>query len=416
MDFLLYIILRRLYCSVCYKDGAVFVERGLFLRRISRIDEKSIICAEVVSAPLSRLFRVKTVHLKTPSGEFTFYLPKKDEMPTDLKALFPRGNAMPIRPSALSIIYGAFIDARALGGMLTFSYALNRIGRFFGQEYSESVLSFISSTASELSKALEYLHVAVPRFTAATAVFTAAAWAAAFAARLVKFSRFRLYISSSGVCATYGLITLYERFIPKSSGCSSNASAPCVFTLCDTATTLLTSAAPVYLEDEMLFPPIKRYRLKALAKALGAPLPQKPPVRPPFRAMFGYAAAPLVWCGIFSGAALICNAARISLKVDAALLCPLLWCGSVWCGWLALSYALYSRRAVFAEENNAFIISTRHSARLYTAFFGAPTPCRTISQSIFQRHSGLCDITISAPNARKFRFRLGKRRNLENAP
>lgn len=416
MDFLLYIILRHLYCSVCFKNGAVFIEKGIFLRQISRVEEKSIVCAEVISAPLSRLFRVKMIRLKTPSGEFSFFLPKKNELLTNLKVAPSQSRLLSIRPSALSIIYGAFIDARALGGVLTFSYALNRIGRFFGQEYPESVLSFINSTANELSKALEYLHVAVPRFTAAAAVFTAAAWLAAFTARLVKFARFRLYVGNNAICTMHGLVTLYERFIPKSSSFSPNAFMPCVFTLCDTATTLLASAAPVYLENEMLFPPIKRCRLKALAKALGVPLPQKSPVRPPLRAIFGYAAAPLVWCGIFSSAALICNAARISLKIDATLLCPLLWCAAVWCGWLALSYALYSRHAVFADENNAFIISTRRSARLYTAFFSARTSCRTISQSVFQRKSGLCDIIISAPSARSLRFRLGKLCNMKIAP
>lgn len=394
MDILLYFLLRRLFCEVRAEADLLRLRKGLFLRRESLVKLSCVLCADITATPAMRLIGARKITLTTLSGKYSFFLARR-ETPE-----FSGGCA--IRPSALSVLYGAFIDTRALGGAAAGAYTLWRVGRFFGSEYVSGVLAAVSDTAEELSRLLAFLHVAVPRFTAAAAVFTAFAWLGAFAVKLTKLSRFRVSAGGGRVVMTHGTVTLYERIIP--------LAAHCVFYSCDTVTTLLFGAAPVYFAGEMAFPPIKRSRMTALARGVfGVSLP-KNTLHPPKRAVLGYAAVPLWWAAGLSAAALLCAAITPQLPLDAALLRSLLWCAAAGSAWLAAAYALYAGRAELSLESPCSVISTRRRARLYTAFFRQEAAVsRAVLQNPFQRKNGLCDIVVYARGANRMRFRLARR-------
>lgn len=394
MDILLYFLLRRWFCEVRVEADLLYLRKGIFLRRESFIEPSCVLCADIEATPVMRLIGARRVTLTTLSGRYEFFLARR-EAPA-----FSGGYVL--RPRALSVLYGAFIDTRALGGVVTFAYALRRVGRFFGSEYINGVLAAISDTAGELSRVLAFLHVAVPRFTAAAAVFTAFAWVIAFAVRIVRLSRFRVRKCGGRVIIAHGVISLYERVIP--------LNAPCVFSSCDTVTTLLFGASPVYFAGGMAFPPIKRSRLNALARCVfGLTLP-KEPLRPPKRAVFGYAAVPLWWTAGLAAAAVFSAIITPRLPLDAALMRSLLWCAAAGSAWLTLAYALYAKRAELSLESPCAVISSRRHARLYTAFFrSSAAVSREVLQNPFSRRGGLCDVTVYARGSRRMRFRLAER-------
>ena len=394
MDILLYFLLRRWFCEVRVEANLLYLRKGVFLRRESFIEPSCVLCADIEATPVMRLIGARRVTLATLSGRYEFFLARR-ETPA-----FSGGYLL--RPSALSVLYGAFIDTRALGGVVMFAYALRRVGRFFGSEYISGVMAAISDTAVELSRLLACLHVAVPRFTAAAAVFTAFAWVSAFTVKLIRLSRFCVRTCGGRVIITHGVVSLYERVIP--------LDAPCVFSSCDTVTTLLFGAAPVYFAGEMAFPPIRRSRLESLARCVfGLTLP-KEPLHPPKRAVFGYAAVPLWWTAGLAAAAVFSAIIAPHLPLNAALLRSLLWCAAAGSAWLTLAYALYAKRAELSTESPCAVISSRRRARLYTAFFrSGAAVSRDIMQNPFSRGSGLCDVTIYARGSRRMRFRLAER-------
>lgn len=394
MDILLYFLLRRWFCEVRLEAGLLYLRKGVFLRRESFIEPSCVLCADIEATPVMRLIGARRVTLTTLSGQYAFFLTRREA------PVFSGGRAL--RPSALSVLYGAFIDTRALGGVVTFAYALRRVGRFFGSEYISGVMAAISDTAVDLSRVLTFLHVAVPRFTAAAAVFTAFAWVSAFTVKLVRLSRFCVRAGGGRVIITHGVVSLYERVIP--------LDAPCVFSSCDTVTTLLFGAAPVYFAGEMAFPPIRRSRLESLARCVfGLTLP-KEPLHPPKRAVFGYAAVPLWWTAGLAAAAVFSAIIAPHLPLDAALLRSLMWCAAAGSAWLTIAYALYAKRAELSIESPCAVISSRRRARLYTAFFrSGAAVSRDIMQNPFSRGIGLCDVTIYARGSRRMRFRLAER-------
>lgn len=385
MEILLYYVLRRFFCELRVDGESLYLRKGLILRRESRIALSSVLCADITATPAMRLIGARKVTLSTLSGKFTFFLSRK-ELPTF------SGKAA-VRPSALSVIFGAFIDTRALSGAAAFAYALRRAGRLFGSSYTAGLISAISDTADELSRLMTFLNVAVPRFTAAAAVFIAFAWLFSFALKLVKLSRFRVVRRKDLAVISHGCVTLYVRIIP--------LGAPCVFSSCDTVTTLLFGAAPVYFMGGMVFPPIRRKRLRSLARAMFSLTLPRSTLRPPRRAMLGYAALPLWWTAGFSAAAIFTSSLR--------LLSSLMWGAAAWCAWLALAYALFAGRAEFSCGGMCAVVSSRRASRLHTSFFRRENITgRTLMQNIFQQRSGLCDIMIYACGSRRMRFRLAQ--------
>lgn len=412
MDILFYYILRRFFVRISFSEGGIFLEKGLIFLRSSRIPFSSVTSVEIRRTPLLRILRGKRITVRTLGGKAAeFYLRKNEPLP-----FLPRNKGITLRPKASSVLFGAFIDTRALSGVLIFSAAIKRIGTIFGSTYYDRIISAIQSTANGVSDTLALLHIAVPKAASVVAVFVIAAWGFALLIKTAAMARFRVTLRKESVAVRRGIFTIYEYYI--------SSAQPCCCITCDAASSLIAKAAPLYLRGVMILPPARRSTSEKLIRVLlgGTPaVPKKNEISPPKRALFGHCALPLSWAAGLAAALLLINIMQITGAIRyAELLKTALWCGVAVFLQTAAVYAAYMLRSGMSRGNGVLRISSRRFARLYTVFSrenGAVSSA--IIQNPFQKAGGFCDCRlvfherisarlrqIPADSARRFTERL----------
>lgn len=386
----MYFILRRIFLRIDLTCDSISVSKGLLLRRHFCIPFSAVTKVEIRRTPVLRLLRGKRVEISTLSGGVVFYMRAREHIP-----FLPGYDGACIRAKPLQSLTGAFVDTRALSGVITFGLFLNRIGNVFGGDSFDRVMNALSGAAEEVTKFLAMLHIGVPRVTAFAAVFVGAAWLFVFLGKALGMLRFRLSCESGFITIRRGVFTLYECRLVR-----NNLTG---VLRCDTLATLLAKSAPLYAHDVMLFPPVTcRTADRILAKMCRVPPPESARVKPPFSALFGHCAAPLGWLGGFSAALLL---TFIAEPIAADLIQSVLWCGVAVSLWFAAAYAVYMRLSWVSLSDTAGI-AFRRGARLYTAVIPAEKLAFTIAgRNLFQRFSGMCDITLCSAGRKRYRLR-----------
>ena len=399
MDFLLYFVLRRIFLRTELSPGNIVVTKGLLLRRRCEIPFAAVTKIEIRRTLVLRLLRGKRVEISTLSGGVFFYMRNDERLP-----FLPDYDGIHIKAGALQSIAGAFVDTRALSGVITFGLFLNRIGGVFGSESFDRIMSAMLGAAEGLSQTLGALHIGVPRITALAAVFVGAAWLFVFFRKALGMLRFRLSCESGFITIQRGVFTLYECRLVR------NNLTACL--RCDTLTTLLLRSAPLYCHDVMLFPPVSRRTAdRILSKMCRLPLPQEGRIKPPFSAIFGHCAVPLGWLAGFAAALAL---TFIAEPIGADLVQSLLWSGVVISLWFTVTYAIYMRMSGASRERGMTGLAFRRGARLYTAVIpDVKIPMKKIGRNIFQKFSGMCDITLAVAGRRRYKLRNVPHRDIE---
>lgn len=399
MDFLLYFVLRRIFLRTELSPGNIVVTKGLLLRRRCEIPFAAVTKIEIRRTLVLRLLRGKRVEISTLSGGVFFYMRNNERLP-----FLPDYDGIHIKAGALQSISGAFVDTRALSGVITFGLFLNRIGGVFGSESFDRIMSAMLGAAEGLSQTLGVLHIGVPRITALAAVFVGAAWLFVFFRKALGMLRFRLSCESGFITIQRGVFTLYECRLVR------NNLTACL--RCDTLTTLLLRSAPLYCHDVMLFPPVSRRTAdRILSKMCRLPLPQEGRIKPPFSAIFGHCAVPLGWLAGFAAALAL---TFIAEPIGADLVQSLLWSGVVISLWFTVTYAIYMRMSGASRERGMTGLAFRRGARIYTAVIpDVKIPMKKIGRNIFQKFSGMCDITLAVAGRRRYKLRNVPHRDIE---
>ena len=392
MEFLLYFIMRRIFVRMELTPDRISVTKGLIFRRRCDIPVAAVTKLELRRTVVLRLLRGKRVEISTLCGVTFFYLREWESLP-----FLPEHEGASVKAGALRCIAGAFVDTRALSGVVTFGLFLNRIGGVFGGESYDRIMAAMGSAAEGISQLMSALHIAVPRITALAAVFIGTAWLFVFFRKAMGMLRFRLSCGGGYITVKRGVFTLYECRLVR------NNLTACM--RCDTLTTLQLRSAPLYAHDVMLFPPIDRPSAERLISRI-CRLPLKFPhdrVKPPFSALFGHCAAPLGWLGGFSAALLLTYIAK---PVAADLIRSLLWCGAGISLWFVMTYAIYMRLSGASRAGGVTRLSFRRGARLYTAVIpDEKAPMYILGRNLFQKFSGMCDITLAVAGRKRFKLR-----------
>lgn len=399
MDFWLYFVLRRIFLRTELSPGNIVVTKGLLLRRRCEIPFAAVTKIEIRRTLVLRLLRGKRVEISTLSGGVFFYMRNNERLP-----FLPDYDGIHIKAGVFQSIAGAFVDTRALSGVITFGLFLNRIGGVFGSESFDRIMSAMLGAAEGLSQTLGALHIGVPRITALAAVFVGAAWLFVFFRKALGMLRFRLSCESGFITIQRGVFTLYEYRLVR------NNLTACL--RCDTLTTLLLRSAPLYCHDVMLFPPVSRRTAdRILSKMCRLPLPQEGRIKPPFSAIFGHCAVPLGWLAGFAAALAL---TFIAEPIGADLVQSLLWSGVVISLWFTVTYAIYMRMSGASREHGMTGLAFRRGARLYTAVIpDVKIPMKKIGRNIFQKFSGMCDITLAVAGRRRYKLRNVPHRDIE---
>lgn len=396
MEFIFFYLLRRFFIELKLSPEQAVIRKGLLVRRTSVLPLSAVTMIDVRRSLLLRIFRAKRVVLHTLGGRAAFYLRRDEPLP-----FVGEVKGRELRPQPRSVVFGAFTDTRALSGVVIFTLTILRLGQLPGNYY-EKLMSALVVTAEEMSKILRLFDVTIPRVTVVAAVFVSAAWLFALVRKLLRLYKFRVYISPQYVTVRHGLVTLYERTLVRNN--------PVPVVCCDTLSTLVTGAAPLYCHGAMLFPPTDFDARERLLRILcGIKPTRERAVKPPPRALFGHCAAPLGWLAACAGSAILLWIGEYYGIVGyTALLRPILWTGAAASLWHTVTYGIYMLHS-FISLGDISRITHRSGARLYTVFIPrARLAGGSIRTNPFQRRGEMCDAVLYA--AQRHRLKL---RNLE---
>ncbi len=392
MNFILYYLLRKFFVDLTLTPDAIILRRGLVFRRIHTIPLRSVVRVTVRRSILLRIFRAKEAELFTQNGKFKLFLRRGEDVPA-----FSRPPAHFIKPRLRETAFGAFIDVRALGGIALFAAVLRRIGTIFGGKYLDNILDALDTAAVNVEHIFSAMQVYVPRTAYVLAVFALAAWMFAYLRKLAALSRFRVGRCGGYVVVTSGLFTLYEHTLVPNSAAT---------VICDSPVSLLAKHAPVYLRGVMICPSLNRKSVPKLVHILsGERLGKKPKITPPRKAAFGYCAVPLGWSAFFAA---LLTFVYISDKLRGAILLKTaLYCGLFVSLYAAAVCLLYIGHSGITIGERLYTVGARRSLRLYTAVFRKELIIgEELSQSVFQRRSGLCNFKLFIAERRSFKARL----------
>lgn len=396
MNLLLYFFLRKLFVRLDFTEKYIYLKKGVILRRFSVIPLNCIVRVTSERSLIMRIFGAKKIAVYTVRGKITFYLRKSEKLP-----FLPEIRSASVKPRFSEVMFGAFADTRALGGIALLAAFLRRLSTLFGGEYFDKVMSAISDTAETLSNALSVLHIAVPRIAALLAVFVLAAWSLAFARKLLRLFKLRAARHGDLLRVQSGVITLYDHTLVLNSAAAVSVSP---------LSAMLVKRAPIYLRGVMIFPAAPKAKAAKIIRVLcNIPIACAPRLKPPKSSFFGFCAAPFGWTAGFSAALTLVYISE-SLR-SAMLLKTALYCGLIVSLYaVAVSLVCMSRSGLTVGERTVKL-SMRRGLRL----FAYSVPHRTIieetlSQSIFQRRSGLCHISLATAE----RSRLTARQLVKN--
>lgn len=385
---MLYYILRRFFVKLRFSDKEISLEKGLLLKRAAVLPLSAVVRITSRRTLIMRLFRAKEITVFTLGGKIGFYLPKNERLP-----FLPEKRSVAIRPRFRNVMFGAFIDTRALGGLFVFTAVLRRFSAIFGSEYFNRLISVLTKTANDLEKALKFFRIAVPRIAVTLIVFALGAWVFAYIRKLLRLSRFRVSRNGGLLFVGSGVLTLYEHALVQNS-----AAAVC----CETITTVMSRRAPLYFRGVMICPCVRRGDLPKTLKTLCGIKAPRQKLSSPKRAFLGHIAVPLSWLGVLSAALIT----AYCFVPSAMLLKTVLYSGVIVNLYAAALYLLYMCRSGIAFGGDLTAVSARRGLRLYTAVF--PNDIikqKAVSQSLFQKRSGLCNYKLSIVERRKFTVR-----------
>lgn len=380
MNFLLYYLLRRFFVQLSFTENALLLEKGLILRRKSVLPLVNIVRVGTERSLVHRIFAAKKVTVYAVRGKLTFYLRSSEPLP-----FLPEIRSPSIRPRFSELLFGAFFDTRALGGIALLAAFLRRVSTLFGGEYFDGIMSAISATADTLTNTLSALHIAVPKIAAVLAVFILAAWVLAFVRKLLRLSRFRAARHGGLLRVQSGIITLYDDLLVLNSASPVTVSP---------LSAILAKRAPIYLRGVMIHPAVTPVNTARLLRVLCGLSPENAPqVKPPLSAFMGFCAAPLWWAAGLSGGLTLVYLSK--WLRSAMLLKTVLYCGLIVSLYTVVVSLLCMLHSEIAAGERTVKLSMRRGLRLYS--YTVPRKAiigKALSQSLFQRRSKLCHIRL----------------------
>lgn len=381
MDFLLYYILRKLFVRLEFTENEIILERGIIIRRKSVLPLKNIVRVSGERSLIMRIFGAKKIIAFAVRGKIAFYLRKNEPLP-----FIPEIRSLPLKPRFSAVMFGAFTDTRALGGIALFAAFLRRISAIFGGEYFDNIISAISDTAETLTSALSVMHIAVPRIAAVLTVFVLAAWSLAFLRKLLRLANLRASRHGNILRVKSGVITLYEHTLVL------NSAAP---TAVSPLSAVFAKRAPIYLRGVMICPSAPSDKAPKIIRALcNIPVENAPMIKPPMSSFFGFCAAPFWWAVGFSAAlALVYLSDNFR---SAMLLKTVLYSALIVSLYAVLVCFVYMRHSGIAAGKTSVKVAQRRTLRLFTSAVPRGTIVQnTVSQSVFQKRGGLCTCRLA---------------------
>lgn len=406
MKLIFFYILRRFFVHLRVESDIVVLEKTLVIRRKTVLRRSGIVRTQVRRTAVMRVLGAKEVTLFTEHGKMRFYLRENEQ-----SEILPVRGKNAVKPRFREVIFGAFIDARALAGITFFAVTLSKIGKILGENYLDSAIRALFTTAESVTEALAIAHIVIPRAFVFIGISALGAWFLGFLRKAIMLASFELSVGNGAVVVKSGFVTLYENALVRNSAVISR----------ETLFSLITKRKTLYCRKVMILPCADKRRCERLLRSyFGMSVPDKTPVKSPNRAVFGHCAVPMWLFAIFS---VLLALLFVTGNESALLLRSALTAGMMISGYLTALYALYMKCENHVFSRNFTAISCKKTAALYTAFLpcgilfssgkwgefavprGLPVSA-ALSQSAFDKLSALCTLKVTLPERSAFRARL----------
>lgn len=387
MNFLLYYILRRFFVTLEIDERKIMLTKGLVIKRTSVVLLSAIVKTVVKHSPLLRLFHAKEVTVFTYNGEIRFFLSENEQI-----TFIPKMPKMRITPRFREVLFGAFIDTRALAGIAFFTAILRKISVIIGGSYFDGLISALMTTAQKLSQILLIIHVAVPRVAVFLAVFAVCAWIFAFTVKLLRLSGFCISRKGELIYIKSGIFTLYETVVVQNTA---------AVVMRKTVVCGLFGCSPVYCHDVMILPALaEKDFTRILEKLFGMKRENAVAVKTPFKNLAGHCVAPLWVFGISLAVLIMFYMSKLNF---AQLTKTAIYCALIGSGYISVCGIILMKNAQ-SKFGTCTTLSFRRGTAVYTACFPRSiSRTVTLSQSIFQRFSNLCDYRTTVVGRKSYK-------------
>lgn len=373
MSFILFYLLRRLFVKLEFSPDKITVSKGFGIVVTNVVPLNEIVRVTVKRSLLMRLFRAKKVKIFCNRGKASFYLRRDEPVP-----FIAEKPAAMERSRFSEELLGAFCDTHALGGIALLSFALFRISRLFGSEYSQRIIDLLSSTSQTFREALSALNIQLPYAAVGTAVFAVTAWCFAFVCKAISLCRFQRGKTDRFTVVQSGVVTLYEHYLCHNSTAVRE----------DGLLSLILGYAPVRMRGVMVCPAAKR------RQAI-------PVERLSWRTLWGHCKWQIVCTAVIGSALAAVN--LFSTEQSGGLPEALLSSGlaaAVYSTAVCISYIRFSG---ISDNGDTLYLAARHSLRLYTAAVPKNSISAVkISYNLFKRSRA----NISIVNSERLRFKI----------
>lgn len=382
MSFILFYLLRRFFLKVEFSPDKITVIKGLGITVTSTVPLCEVVRVTVKRSLLLRLFRAKKVKIFCNNGNVSFFLKRDGDIPFL--------NATPTDMSRAKLseeLLGAFCDTHALGGIALLSFALIRISRLFGGEYSQRIINLLSDTSENFRNALSAIDIHLPYATVGAAVFAITAWGYGFIRKFLNLCGFKVGISGGFTVVQSGVITLYEHYLCHNSTAIRE----------DGLLSLIVGYAPVRMRGVIVRLAEKRSKIL-------------PPTRLLWHTLWGHCKVPVVCAVIIGGALVTVNV--LFPERSGELLKSVVTSGFAAALYSVAMCAVYIRHSGLALNGDTLHIAARHSLRLYTAKVPRKSISAVkISHNLLKRSRA----NISILNSERLRFKI-RQIDLEQYP
>lgn len=403
MKLIFFFILRRFFVKLRVESELIVLEKTLLITVKTVLRRGKIVRIQTRRTALMRVFHAKEVTLFTERGKLSFFLGENER-----SEILPSSAKNVIKPRFREVIFGAFIDARALAGITFFAITLNKIGKILGENYLDSAIRALFTTAESVTEALSIAHIVLPRAFVFIGIAALSAWFLGFLRKLIMLTGFEFGSANGAVVVRSGFITLYENALVQNSAVISR----------ETLFSLITKRKTLYCRKVLIIPCTDKAGCGQILRRYFGMNPEPPTAKSPRRAFFGHCAIPIWSFAIFSALlAILC----IFGVGSTPLLRSIAAAGALISLYLILLYALYFRHEKHIFSQNLTAISCKKSAALYTAFlpcgilfspkkslrFAAPRGLPvslTLSHSAFDKL--LCTLKVTLPDRSIYRARL----------
>lgn len=390
MKFLFYYILRRFFVRLEYDSEKIVLTKGIIFRITTVLALSSAVKFTVKRSPLLRLFHAKEVTIFTLKSKLSLFLSENEQPP-----FLPKMPKHSVRPRFREILFGAFIDTRALAGIAFFTAILRRIGSIIGSSYFDNIISAFVTTAEKISETLLMIHVAVPKIAAFAAVFALCAWIFSFLIKLLRLSELCLSKRGKFIFVKSGIVTLYETALVQ----NTDAAVMRKTIICHFA-----GYAPVYYNRTMILPAASENNFERISEQLSGTAPETSVlVKTPFYRISGHITVPLWIFGISSALLVLFYLSEMRF---ARLLKTALYCSVFASGYISLCGMILMKNAASSFGEFRVKLSFRRGTAVYCADFSRDiSKGYVLSQNIFQRSAHLCDYKAFIIGKRSFRSR-----------